>query len=130
LSEGEHRLSLALRPEEFRGRPGVPVVQGWTVSDYQHGHISNAGLHLARSVTENPRRPGAQRGTKDMKRSTLLVQLTLVLSCSSVNSQQPIAPAPLLEFADNKQWVLFDDMKYEVGTSGVVITVPKGFVTA
>ena len=64
-----------------------------------------------------------------MKRSTLLVQLTLALTCSSVNSQQPIPPAPLLPFADNKQWVLFDDMRYEVGTSGVVIIVPKGFVT-
>ncbi len=64
-----------------------------------------------------------------MNRSNVFVQLALVFSCSSASSQQPIPPAPLLPFADNKQWVLFDDMKYEVGTSGVVITVPKGFVT-
>lgn len=64
-----------------------------------------------------------------MNRHTLLVQLALAFGCSPASSQQPIPPAPLLPFADNKQWVLFDDMKYEVGGSGVVITVPKGFVT-
>lgn len=64
-----------------------------------------------------------------MNRPNLLAQLTLVFACSSANSQQPIPPAPLLPFADNRQWVLFDDMKYEIGRSGVVVTVPKGFVT-
>jgi hypothetical protein len=44
-------------------------------------------------------------------------------------AQQPI-PAPLLKpFADNRQWMLFDDLVYQVGTTSTRITVPRGFVT-
>ena len=44
-------------------------------------------------------------------------------------AQQPI-DAPLLKpFADNRQWVLFDDVRYRIGQSALVIVVPKGFVT-
>ena len=49
--------------------------------------------------------------------------------CVAAHAQQPIPPVPLLPFADNQQWVLFVDLKYEVGSSGIVVTVPKGFVT-
>jgi Protein of unknown function (DUF1353) len=59
----------------------------------------------------------------------VLLQLMLAVGCPTVNAQQPIRPVPLLPFADNKEWVLVDDLSYEVGTSGVVIAVPKGFVT-
>ena len=38
--------------------------------------------------------------------------------------------APLLKpFADNQQWMLYEDLIYSVGNSGVPIKVPAGFVT-
>jgi len=47
----------------------------------------------------------------------------------AVGAQQPL-PAPLLKpFADNQQWMLFEDFTYVMGDTQVAITVPKGFVT-
>ena len=53
----------------------------------------------------------------------------LICAATGAMGQQPI-PAPILKpFADNRQWVLFSDLNYVVGTTSIVITVPKGFVT-
>src|SRR4051812_12945885 len=61
-----------------------------------------------------------------MKQSLALVALVLA---SAVAAQQPIE-APLLKpFADNHDWVLFADVRYRIGQSNTVITVPRGFVT-
>lgn len=42
---------------------------------------------------------------------------------------QPIDSPILKPFADNREWVLIEDVNYHVGDSSVTITVPKGFVT-
>ena len=41
----------------------------------------------------------------------------------------PIPAPPLKPFADNRQWMLYDDLDYSVGDSEIVISVPAGFVT-
>jgi hypothetical protein len=52
-----------------------------------------------------------------------------VLVSAPVAAQQPIAPPVLKPFADNRQWVLVEDIRYRVGNSAFTIVVPKGFVT-
>ena len=42
---------------------------------------------------------------------------------------QPIPAPPLKPFTDNRDWMLIDDVIYEVGNSPIEIIVPKGFVT-
>src|ERR1700728_5433719 len=42
---------------------------------------------------------------------------------------QPIPAPPLKPFADNQDWMLIDDIIYQVGNSSIKIIVPKGFVT-
>jgi Protein of unknown function (DUF1353) len=49
--------------------------------------------------------------------------------CAGALAQQPIEPPILRPFADNREWMLFADMPYRVGTSASVIVVPRGFVT-
>jgi len=50
--------------------------------------------------------------------------------CSSLAvGQQPI-PAPVLKpFADNRDWVLMENLNYQIGQTSTVIVVPRGFVT-
>lgn len=53
----------------------------------------------------------------------------LVEAGTTAYAQQPI-PAPLLKpFADNRDWVLAQDVVYQVGNTSVRIVVPAGFVT-
>lgn len=40
----------------------------------------------------------------------------------------PIVPVPQLEFADGKYQMLYAPMTYEIGASGLSVTVPDGFV--
>lgn len=42
---------------------------------------------------------------------------------------QPIHSPLLKPFADNREWVLHEELAYSVGESGVEIRVPAGFVT-
>ncbi len=52
-----------------------------------------------------------------------------VVCCLSAAGQQPI-PAPVLKpFADNRDWVLMENLRYQIGQTSTVIVVPKGFVT-
>ena len=65
-----------------------------------------------------------------MHRATSL--LIVAIACAASTAAQPQQPidAPILKpFADNRQWVLMKDMPYRIGSSALVITVPKGFVT-
>lgn len=58
-----------------------------------------------------------------MKRLGIIAIILLVASCARI-------PAPTMRpFADNHDWVLVEDLTYNVGESGLSITVPKGFVT-
>lgn len=42
---------------------------------------------------------------------------------------QPIPAPPLKPFADNRDWMLIENVLYQVGKSSITIQVPKGFVT-
>lgn len=54
----------------------------------------------------------------------LLVPVTLIdASCAT------IPPPTVRPFADSHDWVLVEDLTYQIGQSGLTITVPKGFVT-
>lgn len=55
--------------------------------------------------------------------------IVLLAATPLVSAQQPIAPVPLVPFADSRQWMLARDMSYTIGNSDKKIVVPKGFVT-
>lgn len=66
-----------------------------------------------------------------MKTTALARTLCALLASAScgLGAQQPL-PAPVLKpFADNQQWMLFDDFTYIIGGTRISVTVPKGFVT-
>jgi hypothetical protein len=44
-------------------------------------------------------------------------------------SQIIIQPPVTKEFADGRDWMIFETIEYSIGNSGVIIIVPKGFVT-
>jgi hypothetical protein len=48
---------------------------------------------------------------------------------SSVYAQLPIPPPVVKPFADSRDWMLVETVEYSIGNSGVIISVPKGFVT-
>jgi hypothetical protein len=47
----------------------------------------------------------------------------------SVYAQLPIPPPVVKPFADSRDWMLVENVEYSIGNSGVIISVPKGFVT-
>jgi hypothetical protein len=60
---------------------------------------------------------------------SMLLAVAAAVCCSSAVGQQPI-PAPVLKpFADNRDWVLMENLIYQIGHTSTVIVVPKGFVT-
>jgi hypothetical protein len=60
---------------------------------------------------------------------SILVAVAAGVRCLPVVAQQPI-PAPVLKpFADNRDWVLMENLIYQIGQTSTVIVVPKGFVT-
>ncbi|HKO68267.1 MAG TPA: DUF1353 domain-containing protein [Burkholderiaceae bacterium] len=59
----------------------------------------------------------------------LMMCITSALFASSVMAQQPIPPPVLKPFADNRDWVLMENLRYQVGQTSTVIVVPRGFVT-
>jgi hypothetical protein len=55
---------------------------------------------------------------------TATVTIALLISgCAT------IPPPTVRPFADSHDWVLVEDLNYHIGSSGISITVPKGFVT-
>jgi hypothetical protein len=48
---------------------------------------------------------------------------------SPVYAQLPIPPPVVKPFADSRDWMLVESVEYSIGNSGVIISVPKGFVT-
>ena len=57
------------------------------------------------------------------------VALALAAPAHDALAQQPIDAPILKPFADNRQWLLVEDVRYTVGTTAVTVTVPSGFVT-
>lgn len=58
-----------------------------------------------------------------MRLTPALLVLALVSGCL-------VIPAPTVRpFADGNEWVLVEPLRYSIRDSGLVITVPKGFVT-
>jgi hypothetical protein len=41
----------------------------------------------------------------------------------------PIRPVPVKPFADGKDWVVLDEVRYRIGNTNDIIVVPAGFVT-
>ncbi len=63
-------------------------------------------------------------------RCALILSIAAILVVhGDVRAQQPIRPVPLLPFGDGQDSVLVADLKYQIGTTNVVIVVPAGFVT-
>jgi hypothetical protein len=58
-----------------------------------------------------------------MKRNPILVMFAFLAGCLV------IPPPTVRPFADGKDWVLVEPLRYSIRDSGVVITVPTGFVT-
>ncbi len=60
---------------------------------------------------------------------SILIAAAAGVCCLPAVAQQPI-PAPVLKpFADNRDWVLMENLVYQIGQTSTVIVVPKGFVT-
>jgi hypothetical protein len=58
-----------------------------------------------------------------MKNLALGLLLLLVAGCAA------IAPTPVQPFPYHDQWILLDDLQYNMGSSNVSLIVPTGFVT-
>lgn len=44
--------------------------------------------------------------------------------------QKAMIPAPIVKpFADNRDWMLVENLEYTIGDTGIKIKIPKGFVT-
>lgn len=57
------------------------------------------------------------------------VAVAVAVAAALAMAQQPI-PAPVLKpFADNRDWVLMENLRYQIGQTSTVIVVPRGFVT-
>jgi hypothetical protein len=60
---------------------------------------------------------------------SILVAVAAGVFSSPAGAPQPI-PAPVLKpFADNRDWVLMENLVYQIGQTSTVIVVPRGFVT-
>lgn len=67
---------------------------------------------------------------KAMRKNILTgMSILLFFTVSSAYAQLPIPPPVVKPFADSRDWMLAEAVEYSIGNSGVVITVPKGFVT-
>lgn len=60
---------------------------------------------------------------------TLCVSAFVLLAFLVPGKKEAPPSLPFLPFGDNQAWVLMEDMVYRIGTTGVTITVPMGFVT-
>lgn len=59
-----------------------------------------------------------------------LVTIAAMSMTSAAHANGAIPPSPTVRaFGDNQAWVVTEDMVYFIGTTGVTITVPKGFIT-
>jgi hypothetical protein len=69
------------------------------------------------------------RGMKTMKKIMLTCLFILLCMLATAYAQLPIPPPVVKPFADSRDWMLVESVDYSIGNSGVVISVPKGFVT-
>ena len=64
-----------------------------------------------------------------MHKQILLGLFTWLFMVGSAYAQLPIPPPVVKPFADSRDWMLVESVNYSIGNSGVIISVPKGFVT-
>jgi hypothetical protein len=64
-----------------------------------------------------------------MNKKILLCMVIWLFVLSPVYAQLPIPPPVVKPFADSRDWMLVESVEYSIGNSGVIISVPKGFVT-
>ncbi|HET6489961.1 MAG TPA: DUF1353 domain-containing protein [Syntrophales bacterium] len=69
------------------------------------------------------------RGLKTMKKNILTSLFILLCMSGMAYAQLPIPPPVVKPFADSRDWMLVESVDYSIGNSGVIISVPKGFVT-
>jgi len=62
-------------------------------------------------------------------RASILITVAAAICASPAAAQQPIPPPVLKPFADNRDWVLMENLIYQIGQTSTVIVVPRGFVT-
>ena len=68
---------------------------------------------------------------KAMQKEILICMFICLLGVGSVyaESERIIEPPVTKEFADGRDWMIFETIEYSIGNSCVKIIVPKGFVT-
>ena len=71
----------------------------------------------------------AARGVRVAARAGRALLALWLASAGAVHGQQPIDAPILKPFADNRQWLLVEDVRYTVGQTTTTIVVPSGFVT-
>ena len=64
-----------------------------------------------------------------MNKRILLCMFVWLFIVGPVYAQLPIPPPVVKPFADSRDWMLVEPVEYSIGNSGVIIVVPKGFVT-
>ena len=93
--------------------------------------IRRAGGRLLRT---SPHLLGViNRGTTMRTRQPLCLVAFILVVCistvSTINAQDAV-PSPIVQpFADNQTWALTRSLQYAIGNTGVILTVPRGFVT-
>jgi len=60
---------------------------------------------------------------------TAIVFAFCMLTSVPSESQRPIDPVFFKPFVDGRNWILAENLEYEIGVSNVSVTVPPGFVT-
>jgi len=55
--------------------------------------------------------------------------IAIFLLAASAGAQQPIDPVDFKPFVDGAHWIVRQPMKYRIGNSQDILTVPVGFVT-
>jgi hypothetical protein len=66
---------------------------------------------------------------KAMNKKILTGLVIWLFMAGSVYAQLPIPPPIVKPFADSRDWMLVESVAYSIGNSGVIVSVPKGFVT-
>ncbi len=64
-----------------------------------------------------------------MNKKILISLFIWLCMAGTAYAQLPIPPPVVKPFADSRDWMLVESVDYSIGNSGVIISVPKGFVT-
>ena len=56
---------------------------------------------------------------------SILISVAVAMGASLAVAQQPIPPPVLKPFADNRDWVLMENLRYQIGQTSTVIVVRR-----